>query len=433
MNTFAPLGFNRNSILIVILAPIIVELLRKYIFFSNFWFVLLDFVLVFIFLRTLINFKPPSIFNYWVIILSVFIIHGLVSSILYLNNPLTLLFGIRTAFYPLVGFVVAASIDFSKPFVNRFIIVALTLIILVSAVGFFQIILVENPWESPSHWINYVPPEIGYGRSLGFGGYDEKINALFPSVNLYRPHSIFLHTGKFGQVVWGFSALLLLLSRYVTPNKRALIMIVILVCNLITSQRAALYPLILFMAFYLVTFSEHKPKIIFTFFLAAICISVYGVESVLMIIQRFLDAAPEIPERLTSVFFSADDLLRNGLLGDGWSYYATGAHLVGGGNYSDYFGGEGGWIIMAAEVGIPITFCLFLLCGLIGTLIFFKSMFNIGDRYLAFWTGYIIILIPVWAGTHNIFGSYLMMMYTTIPIGLYYNKSFNLSIKNNLI
>ena len=121
MNTFVPLGFNRNSILIVLLTPIIVELLRKYILFSNFWFVLLDFVLVIIFLRTLINFKPPSIFNYWVIILSVFIIHGLVSSILYFNNPLTLLFGIRTAFYPLVGFVVAASIDFNKPFVNRFI------------------------------------------------------------------------------------------------------------------------------------------------------------------------------------------------------------------------------------------------------------------------------------------------------------------------
>ena len=284
---------------------------------------------------------------------------------------------------------------------------------------------------------------------MGFGGYEGKVNDLFPGINLYRPHSIFLHTGKFGQVIWGLSALLLVLARDITPTKRAILMTVILLCNAISSQRAALYPLVLFMFIYMYAFSNIKLRISIFLIFTSFIVIILDSQAIYLIIQRFFSAIPEIPVRLQEVFIAAlmgygdvaefisleatrTPLLDNGLLGDGWGYYATGAEAFGGGNYSDYYGGEGGWIIMAAEVGIPITLVLFLLTILIGILIFLRFLFENNDRYLCFWAGFIILLLPVWAGTHNIFGSYIMMLYSAIPIGLYFNKSFNLKIQDNL-
>ena len=209
-------------------------------------------------------------------------------------------------------------------------------------------------------------------------------------------------------------------------------MILIILLNIITFQRAALYPLILFMFIYLYAFSNHKLNLIFVLALMSVITFLLDSQVIYTILQRFFSALPEIPERLEAVLFSSGALLDNGLLGDGWGYYATGAEILGGGKYSDHFGGEGGWIIIAAEIGIPIALILFMLICIIGMLVFFRSFSETNDRYLCFWSGFIILLIPVWAGTHNIFGSYIMMLYTSIPIGLYFNKSFNLKLQDNL-
>ena len=425
-------NLNRFSIILVIVLPIVAELFRKYIFYSNVWLIILDVILLIIFVRTLFKYKPPIIFNLWLLVLLIFTIHGVIFSLINDRQPFSLLFGLRTSFYPLVGFLIASSINFDKDISNQLIKIVLLLAILIAGFGAAQIIIDPIPWGGEVHWINYVPSEIEYGRSLGFGGFDQKVNDAFPMINLYRPHSIFLHTGKFGQVIWGLSALLLVLARDLTPNKRAILMILIILLNIITFQRAALYPLILFMFIYFYAFSNHKLKLTFALALMSLIIFLSDSEVIYTVLQRFFSALPEIPERLEAVLFSSGALLDNGLIGDGWGYYATGASILGGGNYSDHFGGEGGWIIMAAELGIPIAFSLFMLIIVIGTIVFLRSISEKNDRYLCFWAGFIILLIPVWAGTHNIFGSYIMMLYTSIPIGLYFNKSFNLKLQDNL-
>jgi len=423
---------NHNLVLGVILVPIIFEILRKYILYSNIWFVIMDFLFILIFVRTLFKFNPHFIFLCWSFVIIVFVLHGLIFSLIYEYSPLTLLFGLRTAFYPLVGFLVASSLDFDRRLIDKIILLLLILLLSVSFFGLLQILLVDNPWSLSTHWINYVPDEIEYGRSLGFGGYNEEINAMFPSVNLYRPHSIFLHTGKFGQVVWGFSAILIMLSGGLSSKKRGLIFITIILCNMITMQRAALYPILLFMSIYIFTFSSRKLILMCLFFFFAFFIILIGSENIYLVLERIFSALPEIPRRLPTVLYAASGVLDNGILGDGWSYYSTGAQMVGGGNYAQYYGGEGGWIIMAAEVGVPITLVLFLSNVVLGLLIFFKSIFINRDRYLSFWTGYVVLLLPVWAVTHNIYGSYLMMLYATIAIGLYYNASLNLKIRDKL-
>ena len=243
-------NLNRFSIFLVIALPIVAELFRKYIFYSNVWLIILDVILLIIFVKALFKYKPPIIFNLWLLVLLIFSIHGVIFSLINDRSVFSLLFGLRTAFYPLVGFLIASSVNFDKDFSNQLIKFVLLLVILIAGFGAAQIIIDPQPWGGEIHWINYVPSEIEYGRSLGFGGFDQKVNDQFPIINLYRPHSIFLHTGKFGQVIWGLSAILLVLAGYLTPSKRGILMILIILLNIITFQRAALYPLILFMFIY---------------------------------------------------------------------------------------------------------------------------------------------------------------------------------------
>ena len=426
-------NLNRFSILLVISLPIIFEVFRKYIFYSSIWIVILDIFFMIIFFRTMVRFSPPKILLIWITFITIFIMHGLAFTIIEARSPYPILFGLRTAFYPILGFLVASSIVCDKKLISNVIKVTLTLILLLSVFGMFQVIIDHTPWDGATHWINYVPLEIEYGSSLGFGGspFDSGNYKLIPGINIYRPHSVFLHTGKFGQVVFGLSMILLLLARDLNSKKRALLFIIIIYCNLITSQRSALYPILFFMMFYVFLFSENKIKLVSYSLLFGLFITILESQKIGFMVVKILSIIPEIPSRL-ELFYAASGLVDNGLLGDGWGLYATGARAFGGLAFEEVYGGEGGWIIIAGELGIPIAVILFLLVLLLGALIFTRSLFKTGDPYLAFWSGFIILLLPIWAATHNIYGSYLMMLYSTIPIGLYFNKSFNLKIKDKL-
>ena len=427
-------NLNRLSVIFVLSLPIIFEVFRKYIFFSSIWLIVLDLIFLVIFVSTLMNFKPPTILNIWLFVIAIFVLHGLAFSIIDMREPYPILFGLRLAFYPIFGFLVASSLTFDKDLTGKLIKVTLILLLLISVFGMLQIIIDQSPWERPTHWINYVPTELNYACcSFGFGGspFDSAEYKLIPGFNIYRPHSIFLHTGKFGQTVFGLSVILLMLARDLTPKNRGILMIIIILCNLITSQRSALYPLISFMLLYTYLFSENKMKIFIIAFITGLSLSILKFEKISFLVFKFFSIIPEIPSRL-ELFYAANGLIDNNLLGDGWGLYATGAQAFGGLSFPDVYGGEGGWIIIAGELGIPIAVILCLLALSLGALIFLRSILKTGDSYLAFWASFTILLLPLWAATHNIFGSYIMMFYSFIAVGLYFNKSFNLKIKDKL-
>ncbi len=70
------LSLNRFSIIMVLALPIIIEVMRKYVFYSSIWLIILDVIFFLIFIRTLVKFNPPTIFNYWLIVLFIFSMHG---------------------------------------------------------------------------------------------------------------------------------------------------------------------------------------------------------------------------------------------------------------------------------------------------------------------------------------------------------------------
>ena len=83
------------------------------------------------------------------------------------------------------------------------------------------------------------------------------------------------------------------------------------------------------MFIYFYAFSNHKLKLTFALALMSLAIFLSDSEVIYTVLQRFFSALPEIPERLESVLFSSGALLDNGLIGDGWGYYATGATILG--------------------------------------------------------------------------------------------------------
>jgi hypothetical protein len=127
--------FNHNALVVLLTLPIVIELLRKYVLFSNTWFIVLDVSLFVIFIRTLLNFKPHQIFRCWVFVLAILLLHGLIFSIIEHDAPLSVLSGLRLAFYPLVAFVVVSSVDFNDHFRKKIIKLSLFLLIAISAFG----------------------------------------------------------------------------------------------------------------------------------------------------------------------------------------------------------------------------------------------------------------------------------------------------------
>ena len=431
-----PYSLNRLTIFLILILPIIGELFRKYVLYSNVWLIVVDLILVLIFIRTLSKFKPPAIFNYWVFFVTIFTIHGLAFSIIELREPYSIIFGLRTAFYPMVGFLVASSVNFDKDFTAKLMRVTLTLLLLISIFGLLQVSLDSRPWEAPIHWINYYPSELNYGCpqacSMGYGGSPfDNAGAKYFGVTLYRPHSIFLHTGKFGQVVFALGAIVLLLAKDLSPKNKGIIIFIIIACNFVTSQRAALYSLLFFAILYIYLFSNNRKNLTIGLLIISFFIIILDAKAIIFIVVRIFSIIPELPSRL-ELFYQANGLLDNGLLGDGWGFFAPGSQFFGGGSFQLVYGGEGAWIIVAGELGIPISITLAISNLIFGILIFFRSFSKSHDNYLSFWTSFVILVLFLWACTHNIFGSYLMMLYALIPIGLYFNKSFNLKIKDNI-
>ena len=424
-----PYSLNRLSITLILILPIIAELFRKYVLYSSGWLLVLDLILVLIFIRTLSKFKPPAIFNYWLFFVIIFTMHGLAFSIIELSEPYSVIFRLRTVFYPMVGFLVASSVNFDKDFAAKLMSVALTLLLLITILGLLQVIIDQSPWEGPIHWINYYPSELNYGCpqacSMGYGGstFDQA-----GGFTIYRPHSIFLHTGKFGQVVFGLGAIVLLLAKDLSPKNKIILIFIIIACNFVSSQRAALYSILFFALLYFYLFSNNRKNLTIGLLIISFFIIILDAQAIIFIIKRIFSIIPELPSRL-ELFYAASGLLDNGLLGDGWGRYSPHS---GGEAFTEVYGGEGAWILVAAELGIPITVIIAIFNLLIGILIFFRCFSKSHDKYLSFWTSFVILVLFLWACTHNIFGSYLMMLYVFIPIGLYFNKSFNLKIRDNI-
>ncbi len=265
------------------------------------------------------------------------------------------LLGVRAAFFPLVYlFISAYYISQFKEAVRLLFYVATGWVLAACAVGVLQIFL------GPHHPINAVWGVLG----KGIGNYDGVKNG--PIVKgLFRPTSIFTHTGKFGQ-----TAFLLVLFRWTVlafaglkfrPWAYVLVLADLLTIS-VSGQRGAFLFLstsVLVMAYFL----ARAGRAAFLKWLFAVATFGVVVAAVVVflptyggaLLSRFESVIHEIPHRLEgNLFNSAEFTFQNfPFFGKGLGYFTLGAQGFGGEVVMEALGvGESSFNRITCEVGV---------------------------------------------------------------------------------
>ena len=336
--------------------PLLSEVTRKYWLQYDEVFLAADLIAACTFLTLMVRGKIRShlpvmfyalslLFLFWVFI------QQAISS----GNAVFFLLGVRTAFFPLVYlFLSAYYISQVRDAVRLLFYVATGWVLVAGAVGVLQIFF------GPHHPINAVWGTLG----KGIGDYTGMKNG--PIVKgLFRPTSIFTHTGQFGQV-----AFLLILFRWTVlafaglkfrPWAYVLVLADLLTIS-VSGQRGAFVFLstsVLVIAYFLARTGRAaflKWLFVVAAFGAIVATFVvfqptYGG----VILSRFESVIHDIPYRLeANLFHSAEFTFQNfPLFGKGFGYFTLGAQGFGGKVVYEVLSvGESSFNRISCEVGV---------------------------------------------------------------------------------
>lgn len=336
--------------------PLLSEVIRKYWLQYDEVFLVADLIAAGTFLTLMLRGKIRShlpvvfyalflLFLFWVFIQQV-ISNG---------NAVFFLLGVRTAFFPLVYlFLSAYYISQVKDAVRLLFYVATGWVLVAGAVGVLQIFL------GPHHPINAVWGKLGQG----IGDYVGMKNG--PIVKgLFRPTSIFTHTGQFGQV-----AFLLILFRWTVlalaglkfrPWAYVLVLADLLTIS-VSGQRGAFVFLstsVLVLAYFLAR-TGRAAFLKWLFVVATFGVIVAAVVVFLpsyggVFLSRLETVIHDIPYRLeANLFHSAEFTFQNfPLFGKGFGYFTLGAQGFGGKVVYEVLSvGESSFNRITCEVGV---------------------------------------------------------------------------------
>lgn len=413
--------FNLSTIIFLITATfLLTEATRKYYFDNVAILSLLDIALVICFFSFLNIEKKEKI----VTIFSLLAIHGLIFSIAYQTSPLTFIAGLRELFPCLVGLFLATSerIEFDYPKTLAFLLITMMLLTLL---GGCQIFL------GPEHPINAIPRDLGAGR--GLGSYDPSIASAL-SIEIFRPSAVFLTTGKFGTVTAGLS--ILAITTWIKMKNRgalinAAVVSIIFIANLVAMQRAFFYPLVLIAVVYFSALFIHHLKSpshsSVQAFASAAILMLYGfwladTSLYTVVLERLIEFPSEILQRIADLGYLESLLIHRPFLGSGFGFFSNYSPLLGGGSYMEFYSGEGGWHIIAANfgfVGLIVFFCV--VCSHI---LHFTNQLIVRRTFGASNTFYIFIVLVIflWGYTHNIYAQSFLMLTSFLAMGLLYRE-----------
>lgn len=406
---------SRVGFLIILNLPILQEVIRKYFIPNDLVFLSADAItilsgLILMSRGRLNNEQIPRMF--WVlsfvVILWTLFIHLMKGRHLGIYG-----IGLRTLFLPIFYLLISCYYVHNDRRAAEKIFYSVNFwIIIIGLMAFVQLSL------GKSHPINAVWGQSGLG--VGDFATHEK-GVLIPG--LFRPTSIFMHTGKFGQVAF---TLILFKWCYLafcgkSYNKIFYLLILFDMAVIFSSgQRAAVVFLLLsvLLMFY---FFINKPNVRISKFIHAIAIAVFGSvflmiiapDVALAIFERFYSAVESAPLRLKINFLlPMGTILDNYLLyGEGLGFFTFGSHIFGGTlayKYVDMAGlGESSLIRLCSEVGV--------ICALIVIVAYFslvaKSLrkyrlnknSEIGAISLFFFIW--ILCLVLWCNTADVFAN----------------------------
>ena len=183
---------SKYYLLLVLNLPLIAEVVRKYAVWQDLVFLAGDAVaagtFIFLLAREKLRFALPRVFYF---LSAAFLAWGLLNQLMSAAELGVFFVGVRASFFPLVYlFLSAFFIDKYGDAINLLLLSASVWVTIAGAMALLQIHL------GASHPINAI-----WGRqSLGIGDYAGM--SFEVEKGLFRPASIFTHTGMFGQVVF---------------------------------------------------------------------------------------------------------------------------------------------------------------------------------------------------------------------------------------
>lgn len=423
--------------------PLFAEVVRKYIFPSNAVFAFSD-TLIFIILIILII-KGGSQITAWILGALLFLFSWGTFTVLIGHQNLMLgLVGARSLLVP--GFFLIVSIELTRKIgqleVSKLLYrMASFWFAIIGIMGILQVIL------GGGHWLNYFPEALIFDERQGIGDYTVGATGL---PGLFRPTSIFLHTGKFGQIAFLITTYRLYYETSIRKLDGRWIFhrLYDVIVLLVSGQRGAFWGFILAG---IVILLIKKRKIMFLsiialmFFLISVIWIYFWEKSDIsitwIITMRVISIINEIPYRLRNnllepIQYTID---RFGLIGEGMGAFSLG---------SAYWGGiplyyvipvgtaENSWLRIIAEQGIIgfIIQLIFWVVLFLFTLVtawkrhktkLIHNWFHPNMDLLLFCPVVVLAVLFFWANTHDIIGNVTVM---SIALGMF-GPSFSISVR----
>lgn len=273
--------------------------------------------------------------------------------------------------------------------------------------------------------INQLPAE---SDSEGGGRGDYGAAGVYVE-NIFRPTSIFMHTGRLGQYSFVAALLPLMIVFSNKSSRRALFFTVIgLLLVVISGQRAAA----LFISFgaLFVAVRAKQTFLIFRLLLIVLILLFFSflvdenIRQLLFgrLISGLFDASERILENSNS---SSEVLSQFFFHGKGIGFFSFGGNAFGGGIFYDYMRKfeagnlENGWFRILGESGFGGLFSFFamLLIFLRRTMFRLKHT-NVMDGLALHYSALIMIVaLSVWSLTHDVFANYLILIHLFMFLG----------------
>lgn len=406
-------------LLFVLNYPLVSELLRKYLFYSEIPLLVGDILVLsslMIWFRG-IN-RSVSLPKEFYVSALFLLLWGLVTISVH-GNVIVGAVGVRAVFVPYVYLLVSAY------FVSRYNNGARALlnsaglwIALITAVAVAQLYLgIDHP-------INQLPAAL---EATGIGDYTVLSDGL--SVDyIFRPVSIFLHTGKFGQILFTL-VLFKWVVLYSYPQARTRVLVwsipVDVICVIISGQRGAMLFLTVSMVF---VFLLERPRVRhragWSLLIPGLLISVGAValysfvpeELTELASRRYLSAFSDSLRRVEQNLLEPMVAITKqyGIVGEGLGYFTLGARNFGGALLYEFIPGvgiaENSWLRLIAEIGL-IGAMLFgtTLVFLIGKAARSRKVVSGGITYqtraAAIFAICWLVSISAWGITHDVFSN----------------------------
>lgn len=391
---------------------LIAEAVRRFLIYSNSVYLLADIALI---ITAIFSAKIGSFrFDRDVAcLLTGFLVFGIVSSLVAQEHPALILVGIRPLVLALAAFVVAENLYRYHPRAD---------VIFIHTIGVWSIIIliagilqISSGIDAP---INILPSdpnnEFGGGRGdyAGEGGIIEWI---------FRPTSIFMHTGRLGQYSFFLSlslCLTLLLSSYASNLLRMYVLFSIMLV-VISGQRAAGVFLIASCLSTVAFFGSRREilRLLSLFLGIALAFLLATNDLINVIFDRFSSGFTDGSNRVFDMTRHWDvGFLKFLFFGHGLGFFSFGSSEYGGAIYYEYMarlggGGENSWLRIQGETGIPGL--LFFISTILVIIIksYKRSRLAVASRRLIHLICIFFSLSAcAWAFTHDVFGNYLYTM-----------------------